>query len=696
MSTNDFSTISAIYVCYVPHPKYPLFKDTLNYTYSGYLTQYEEIFTDANKVAVKPDVLSIIRRLVCEDLIIPGAIHTTDTSIIPPLFQNCIIRLGHQHGTQTGLNVRSAQDVTNVFNTAVSANDTVIHCHIGLTHLFLSDPDSTLLDWTEAATTQFPQQAIQRPPTATDVGAAVASAVAAAMLNNIPSAADVGTAVATAIATGRGTGVRTSTSGAGTGTSTAIFNSNGLPDSGPNDVKARYDRKQSNQPVMYSHVFQPITDNGFRYYLDGTDRLILADGTLFILQERDEKGVVKDPVRCHDDSKAGIRTWYVNFAQHLHDHGYFAMPLWLFRAGHGQAMGFTMGSGLDDDLPARMAVPIEKSKQTIFRILSKSDMFPKDSRIPSIVESCYGNGYVALKQIIFTAHPAFHPQPSILVRSYPKQLPGMSLLTYFNRYKDFIQLRAYIQDIDASLDDPDEVNIFIQGAQYATYLNRVTREERKQTTMQYKYEESNLVETLQALLLEPDSPAMLESLSRARVTERPKTYPVQQQRRVHSLDVSHEDSLESLCNELDFLPDAPDSQARELKHIYSACVYRIKTDPTNAAITNCIVCNAEHRFDACPVLANTEFLRSHYYIRFCQQLRREASSRQAAFKGPEEGLFALPPSTTKVNAINTASTPQPMSIAPVETADYQSNHLKDFYSIPEDDDNDQDFQEGRR
>jgi hypothetical protein len=97
------------------------------------------------------------------------------------------------------------------------------------------------------------------------------------------------------------------------------------------------------------------------------------------------------------------------------------MPLWLFRAGHGQAIGFTMGSGLDDDLPARMAVPIEKSKQTIFRILSKSDMFPKDSQIPSIVESCYGNGYVALKQIIFTAHPAFHPQPSILVRSYPKQ-----------------------------------------------------------------------------------------------------------------------------------------------------------------------------------------------------------------------------------------------------------------------------------
>jgi hypothetical protein len=93
------------------------------------------------------------------------------------------------------------------------------------------------------------------------------------MLNNIPSAADVGTAVATAIATGRGTGVRTSTSGAGAGAgaSTAIFNSNGLPDSGPNDVKAHYDRKQSNQPVLYSHVFQPIMDNGFRYYLDGTD-----------------------------------------------------------------------------------------------------------------------------------------------------------------------------------------------------------------------------------------------------------------------------------------------------------------------------------------------------------------------------------------------------------------------------------------
>jgi hypothetical protein len=37
-----------------------------------------------------------------------------------------------------------------------------------------------------------------------------------------------------------------------------------------------------------------------------------------------------------------------------------------------------------------------------------------------------------------------------------------------------------------------------------------------------------------------------------------------------------------------------------------------------------------HRFDECKILANTEFLRGHY-IRFCQQMKREAASRASAF-----------------------------------------------------------------
>jgi hypothetical protein len=45
------------------------------------------------------------------------------------------------------------------------------------------------------------------------------------------------------------------------------------------------------------------------------------------------------------------------------------------------------------------------------------------------------------------------------------------------------------------------------------------------------------------------------------------------------------------------------------------------------------VCGETHRFDACPVLKNTDFLRSHY-IRYCQHLKRDASARATTFKTP--------------------------------------------------------------
>ena len=97
--------------------------------------------------------------------------------------------------------------------------------------------------------------------------------------------------------------------------------------------------------------------------------------------------------------------------------------------------------------------------------------------------------------------------------------------------------------------------------------------------------------------------------------------------RVHHLALSSsdesEDSIETLTSEIYDMEIPTDDNARSLYHVYSACVHRIKAEPTNTYIQPCIVCGGNHRFEACTVLNNTEFLKQHY-IRYCQQIRRDS------------------------------------------------------------------------
>ena len=79
--------------------------------------------------------------------------------------------------------------------------------------------------------------------------------------------------------------------------------------------------------------------------------------------------------------------------------------------------------------------------------------------------------------------------------------------------------------------------------------------------------------------------------------------------------------------------DIPDTrEALRIHSLYSASIHKVDTSSNVANEQTCIVCNGKHRFDNCEVLKNTDFLKGHY-IRYCQSLRREASSRASAFDG---------------------------------------------------------------
>ena len=123
---------------------------------------------------------------------------------------------------------------------------------------------------------------------------------------------------------------------------------------------------------------------------------------------RSEKDLMRDPVPCKDDTRAGLRTWYESFNQYCFMQGYYVHPFNCFRKDHGGVWGFSAGDDAEDDLPQRMVLQLDDMKSPIHHLLSKSDMFPKDSCIATIVAQCFGNGYKAIKQILMNSHPIFH------------------------------------------------------------------------------------------------------------------------------------------------------------------------------------------------------------------------------------------------------------------------------------------------
>ena len=684
----DFTAVTRITVRFLPHHSSTQAHQHLNNLYADELPQFERVFTDpATRQEVHTDatLLAVVRDIIINEMIHQFATETADAQPIAQVLVNLALRISITAGP-TAVNRRlSKAALTDVMTLACS--NVAYHGNICiqiLTNGMYFNPDTTVnfLDWNQisatpfAATTALPP--VTAPPTATDIAAAVAGALPVPPA--LPSAADIANAFAVAFPTAAGPGGAV-VPPAGPGT-IFTFNSTALP----NDVATRYDNKKARGLVVGNTVSQPFA-GGNRFHIDNNDKLILADGTMFLLQTPNEKGVVRDPVTCKSDDHAGIRQWYESFTDHCHTHGYYVHPLWCFRPDHGGERGFTAGDDPDDDLPRRMSLPLDRMHPVIYRLLQKDSMFPAGSRLIQVVASCFGDGYKALKQVLFNSHPVFYDQPSTLITNYPRQRT-LSLLAYYRLFIDYLQLRAFIANSTSTLNDKHELDIFIGNAAHSDYLNRVTRDERRVRTLRHRYEGPQLVETLQRFLQAPDSPALstrpfartpallpARPPSRRFTTSRPPA--VAPSAIVPSIPVNHlnltsepdsppgtaplattgsEDTMDSLDHMLDEIevPNNPADMASY--YAYRACIYNIQHAPTLAIQQQCIVCNNAHTFDQCPVLSNNNFLRQHY-IRYCQLLRRDATSRAATFSDAAAGQ--TPGTPTRVNFLTT-DTPDDM------------------------------------
>mmetsp|Transcript_6983 Transcript_6983/g.10601 ORF Transcript_6983/g.10601 Transcript_6983/m.10601 type:complete len:332 (+) Transcript_6983:601-1596(+) len=286
-------------------------------------------------------------------------------------------------------------------------------------------------------------------------------------------------------------------------------------------------------------------------------------------------------------------------------------------------------------------------------------MFPKNSQLWDAVRGCEGDGYCALKLIINCSHPVYYNQPSTLVKTYPRQR-DQSLIQYYQAFVDWQQLRAFISDIDKTLDDPSEIDIFLDNVKYSTYLNRVLCDKRRIAAYKHKFTKKQIVDTITVALLNSDSPALAKNQSKSssdKSSSVKKTFSpyktTSKPKRVNALaivsDSDESKSDEELLSEentdsgtvthvnINAISTSPvamqvnaikvpdSSQARDLHTKYKRVINAIQLNKTTAYQQKCLVCQKKHLFEDCDVLKKVDFLR------YCIQLRKEEAARAKAF-----------------------------------------------------------------
>jgi len=72
--------------------------------------------------------------------------------------------------------------------------------------------------------------------------------------------------------------------------------------------------------------------------------------------------------------------------------------------------------------------------------------------------------------------------------------------------KDFLQMRSVVQGFSRELDDPNELDIFINHMKQSSFVQRATQDERQQHALLHKCQGDKLLETLNLVLMMPDCP----------------------------------------------------------------------------------------------------------------------------------------------------------------------------------------------
>ena len=390
---------------------------------------------------------------------------------------------------------------------------------------------------------------------------------------------------------------------------------------------------------------------------------VTVDGTYFVLIDlgpQSEKNFRNNVNKFTGSSTYEFFNWYTAFTSHCARFGKYCHPYPCFQPKCPHPRGFTLGANRDDDLSASFETKIVMDTRIIWDVIYS--VFNKHDNYRHIIELNDGKGYEALRSILAYSHPALIQQPADLVTTRPTQ-KELTLLEYWKKYNHYIMLRAYIESNECTLHDNYERIHFVKGCKYSSYLQTEIRREQEFPSLQYKFKPSNFVTTLQQYLDLPNSPVSIQNPMSQRSSLRHRNN-LNRDNFVGRTTPFNSNSGKSFSNQTQFRPERqpltessnnpkrtinaltqhenhdfndqiltdPHHQPMDeydddsLMYAYSCQIHQINAQPKSFD-RNCLVCEmmtgetSSHKFEDCPILANSNLLRQQF-INFCQVYKR--------------------------------------------------------------------------
>lgn len=297
----------------------------MNLKYVGELQNFEDIFTDSSRTALKEDAIDILFDRIATH-ITSVAIQTTQSARISPIVRTWKLRYQfhkrqrRQLGTYGGVNTMLGTFLSRT--TASNESDPTIYVDFSQMHIDTTQPRITYLNFDHFSMAPF----------------SVAPSI---------------------VSTGYGSNILT-------------FD----PVSLPPTIKDRYNLFMDEGKHIRTCDLLPFKTTGIdaQYHQDTYtgNVYVLRNGQTFALARGNAKELLRHYPQCMDTSGSGVRHWYRLLGEHCARHGFYIHPYCLFTKGHGGNIGFTSGSNPSDDLPGRFYVTQKITKRIRTFIGAKS------------------------------------------------------------------------------------------------------------------------------------------------------------------------------------------------------------------------------------------------------------------------------------------------------------------------------------
>ena len=461
----DYSDFEPVSIIFGKHSRHGDIGEQLSSLFGGQipLASWRGLFTDTSssgdlsQATVNDNFTQSIRNIIIDDMILPIATNTQGTDdaakrrCVKAIVDRCPLNLGNS-SMSVRLSTNGSTELKRVLRIADTRGGEAyesLYVMVQIQPIYLN-PNIEEMDYLDFSEDHYRTSPFAGGPASSGApGTLTMTSIAEAVAKGIASSSS---------SIGYGKSVLQGYSGP---TSGYVFS----PSTFPPDVLTRYENWRDKKIMPGSLIKQEYSTDDY-YFQDpsgvvkggGSERIVLADGTLFLCRDVSYNTLLKLPAtKCTDTSHSGLRVWYYTITKQLMDHGVYVHPFWCFRENVGGYWGFdvatTAGSGQHADMPSFMTNPLLHMSTALHQHISKAGTFETKSEFAKIIRNCPSNGYRALKLIILCSHPSFIEDPAQYLSKYPEQRKQESVFEFVLAFNDYLLIQAYVLNQAQSLGD---------------------------------------------------------------------------------------------------------------------------------------------------------------------------------------------------------------------------------------------------